>query len=108
MKNINTTIYENNGGCIIAVIKNGTKITNIVAGIEQADTTPAQIIEAMINGFEDADQYDPDNFGGADILEVADELEQSADIIADNTGSDVTMYTDAMGAAGRNLFGIEN
>lgn len=95
-------VYENNAGCIYAVVRKNEDLTNIVSGLEADDGV--SVIKAAQEGFPYADDYDPDNYSGASMNEVAAELDSTAAWIATITSNSVELYEKDMGCAGKKLF----
>ncbi len=101
--------YEDNAGFISAVVCDGDgKIENVVSGCEQwTDDTPADVIAAAKKGLPYCRYYNSDDYCGATADELAAELADGAELIAEITPESVELYPDDMGIAGRRLFGVE-
>lgn len=99
-------VYEDDGGQLHAVISESGTVVNIISGFEDGTISSSDFIEAAQNGFFYADEYDPHNYNGANIEDVAAELDESSDLISEITPNFVELYTDKMGAAGRILFDL--
>lgn len=104
MKKVN--VYENNGGMILAVVLDGEKAINIIGGFEDGALSTAEFVEAAQGGFEYADEYEPENFGGFSIKEAAESIESGSDLIAEVTANDYQVHTNKIGIAGSKLFSI--
>lgn len=114
MAEINVKIYEDNAGGIHAVVRTDGQITNFFTGLEFEYTeenhlTGADLIEAAKGGFEFADNYDPDEFGGKSLEDVVSEVEaeDTNTLIAEVAQDKATLYYDRMGAEGHYLWGYE-
>ena len=112
MKNIK--IYENNGGGIAAIIREGEKIVNILFGFEDGGLSYAEFIARAREGFPWADPYDPADHEGCSMEEVAAEIEDADpgviepdELIAEITERKIIIYPHAMGVAGEILFGLD-
>lgn len=100
-------VYEDNGGGIHAIVIKDAQITNIISGFEDGSMSKADFIEAAQIGFSDAYEFDPDNYSGLTMDDVAAEIESYDDLIAEITEGSVTLYPEKMGCAGIGLFEIE-
>ena len=100
-------VFEDNGGGIHAIVIKNAQITNIISGFEDGSMSKADFIAAAQIGFDYADDYDPDNYSGLTMEDVAAEIESSDDLIAEVTEDGVELYPEKMGCAGMGLFGIE-
>ena len=100
-------VYEDNGGGIHAIVIKDAQITNIISGFESCSMSKADFISAAQVGFEYADDYDPDNYSGQKMEDVADEIASYDDLIAEITEDNVELYPEKMGCAGMGLFEIE-
>lgn len=101
--------YEDNAGYISAVVYGDDgKINNVVSGCEQwTDDTPDNVIAAAKEDLPCCRDYDPDDYCGLTADDLASELEDGAELIAEITPESVELYPDDMGIAGRLLFGVE-
>ena len=100
-------VFEDNGGGIHAIVIENAQITNIISGFESCSMSKADFIEAARIGFDYADDYDPDNYSGLTMSDVADEIASYDDLIAEITEDSVELYPEKMGCAGMGLFEIE-
>ena len=100
-------VFEDNGGGIHAIVIKDAQITNIISGFEDGSMSKADFIAAAQIGFDYADDYDPDNYSGLTIEDVAAEMESSDDLIAEITEDSVELYPEKMGCAGMGLFEIK-
>lgn len=103
---VTVKIYENNAGGITAIVRDGDCITNIV-GCELWEDTPEEIRAALREGLPYCRDYDPDDYSGATMAEVAEEIESGDDWIATATPEGVELYPESMGNAGRKMFGVD-
>ena len=101
------SVYEDNGGMIHAVVMDGGEIKNIISGFEDETMSLDEFIAAAKTGFEWADEYDPENYSGLTMEQVAQEIIDLDDLIAEITPDGAEMYPEKMGTAGMILFGIE-
>lgn len=100
-------VYEDNGGGIHAIVIKDAQITNIISGFEDGSMSKADFIEAARIGFDYADDFEPDNYSGQKMEDVADEMASYDDLIAEITEDSVELYPEKMGCAGMGLFEIE-
>lgn len=100
-------VFEDNGGGIHAIVIKNAQITNIISGFEDGSMSKADFIEAAQIGFDYADDFDPENYSGLTMEDVAAETESSDDLIAEITEDSVELYPEKMGCAGMGLFEIE-
>ena len=100
-------VFEDNGGGIHAIVIKNAQITNIISGFEDGSMSKANFIEAAQIGFDYADDFDPENYSGLTMEDVAAETESSDDLIAEITEDSVELYPEKMGCAGMELFEIE-
>lgn len=117
---IETRVYENNGGGLIAITREDGTITGVYAGFEyEPCMKPADFIREAAEGFAYADPYDCDDWGGLSMEEVAAEVEdgdperaENDELVAVITGGQgsqsVELYTDRMGYAARRLLGVKD
>ena len=106
MKMTKVNVYENNGGMILAVVLDGERAINIIGGFEDGALSTAEFVEAAQGGFEYADEYEPENFGGFSIEEATESIESGSDLIAEVTANDYQVHTNKIGIAGSKLFSI--
>ena len=100
-------VFEDNGGGIHAIVIKDAQITNIISGFEDGSMSKADFIEAARIGFDYADDFDPDNYSGLTMEDVADEMASYDDLIAEITEDNVDLYPEKMGCAGMGLFEIK-
>ena len=101
------SVYEDNGGMIHAVVMDGNEIKNIISGFEDETMSRDEFVDAAKTGFEWADDYEPENYSGLTMEQVAQEISGLDDLIAEITPDGVDLYPEKMGTAGMILFGIE-
>lgn len=78
-KQYTTKFYEDNGGGIQAVtFDESGKITNVFGGFEDGTCTGLIVLEAARENWPDADPFEPYQWGGKSMEEVAEELEEAA------------------------------
>lgn len=78
-KQYTTKFYEDNGGGIQAVtFDENNKVVNVLGGFEANPGTGLSVLEAARENWPDADPFDPYQWGGKTMEEVAEELEESA------------------------------
>ena len=102
-----TEIYEDNAGFIHAIIRHGDNIINVITGLEQDDIPYNEFINAARWGFEDADEYDPDEYGGKSMEDVANEITSCFDPVAEITSDHIELHLSRMGLAAKRLFCID-
>lgn len=100
-------VFEDNGGGIHAVVMDDNEIKNILSGFEDETMSRDEFIDAAKAGFEWADEYEPENYSGLTMEQVAQEIIEQDDLIAEITADSVELYPEEMGIAGMILFGIE-
>jgi hypothetical protein len=106
-----TNFFEDNGGMIHAFTLEDGSVKNYLHGFEQSAWDVGELLRSAALGFEDADPYDPDEFGGVTLEEMYHEIAESDEIetpalIAEISPEWIALYPKAMGAAGRVLFGL--
>lgn len=101
------SVYEDNGGMIHAVVMDGNEVKNIISGFEDETMSRDEFVDAAKTGFEWADDYEPENYSGLTMEQVAQEISGLDDLIAEITPDGVDLYPEKMGTAGMILFGIE-
>lgn len=105
-----TKIYEDNAGGIHAVVLEDGKVINVLTGLEFEYTrenklTGLDLIHAAQSGFEYADDYDPDDYEGRSMEDVAEEIADTSDPIAYITLHKAELCYENMGSEGLYLFG---
>ena len=100
-------VFEDNGGGIHAIVIENAQITNIISGFEDGSMRKSYFIESAQTGFAYADDFDPDNYSGLTMEDVADEMASYDDLIAEITEDNVELYPEKMGSAGMGLFEIK-
>ena len=104
MQNIKVNVYEDNAGGINCIVRDGDKIVNVVPNCEMWEDSPEEIKSALMSGLPYCRDYDPDDYCGAIMEDVALEIE-AGELIAVATAEDLETYPDCMGIAGRKMLG---
>lgn len=102
-----TELYENNNGMLNAIVYKNNVVINIIGGFEDGKITAAEFIGAAYEDFFFADDFEPDNYMGLSINEVADEITSNDELVAEITDDYITLYTRKMGFAAKHLFGLD-
>lgn len=99
-------IYEDNAGNIFVIVEDGeNRILNLIQ--LPADITEDELRAACKEGWPDADPYDPAEYGGKSVSEMAIEIanERETNFIAEIAGYSMPIiFPDVMGMAGQKLF----
>ena len=101
-------VYEDNGGGLHAIVLSGDTVVNVLSGFEDGGLSTNEFIKAAQSGFADADEYDPSNYSGISLGAAAAEFAELDDIIAIITSTDVALYPENMGRAGKDLFSVSD
>lgn len=97
-------VYESDDGMIHAVVMNGDEIRTIVSGFEDENISRNAFVAAARSGFEQAEDYDPADYAGMDMVQAARQLEETDHLIAEITEDSMEMHPEKMGLAGHILF----
>lgn len=97
-------LYENNAGGLNVIVYKNDVVTNIIGGFEDGKITASQFIEAALEDFYFADDFEPENYMGLSINEVAEEIKNNDELVAEITDDYITLYTRNMGYAAKSLF----
>ncbi len=107
-----TLFYEDNGGGIHALVfdEDGS-VSNYLTGFQLDNWDVGELLRSAALGFEDADEYDPDEFNGTSLTAMFEEIVHSDAVeppmlIAEVSREEINIYPGAMGMAGRKLFGL--
>ena len=99
-------IYEDNAGNIFVIVEDGEgRVLNLIQ--LPSDITEDELRAACKKGWPDADPYDPDDYCGKSMDEMAIEIanEKGTNLIAEITGYSMPIiFPDVMGLAGQKLF----
>lgn len=99
-------IYEDNAGNIFVIVEDGEgRVLNLIQ--LPADITEEELRTACKEGWPDADPYDPDDYCGKSMDEMAIEIanERATNYIAEIAGYSMPIiFPDVMGLAGQKLF----
>ena len=106
MKKVN--VYEDNGGMVHVIVEEDGTPINIISGFEDGLLSKDEFIAAAQEGFDSADEYDADNYSGLSSEDVAAEISEQDDLIAEITPDSVELYAEKMGCAGKCLFEVED
>ena len=106
-----TSIYEDNGGGINAIVEQAGTVVNVIANLDLARDmtgrymTGEEIITEAKEGFQFADDYDSENFCGHDMLSVVEEIKSVDNLVVKVIGNKVVFYPEKMGMEAKWLFG---
>ena len=107
-----TKFYEDNGGQIHALVYGPDgALQNYLCGFEHDNFPVEELLQAALLGFPEADTYDPDDYYGTTLDEQAEWFDanpRDCDLIAEVSDNQISIYPNAMGIAGRILFGLHS
>lgn len=102
-----TFFYEDNGGGVHAIVTDNGNIANIITGFERDTWDISDLFFSARLGFPDADEYDPANFSGLNMIEAAHDIAMHDDLISHISADEITLHVNNMGEAGKALFQIK-
>lgn len=100
------SVYEDNAGGIACIVMEDGKLSNVVLDCEFWEDSPQEVKAALVDGLPYCRDYDPDNYGGTSMEDIAAEIAGANTLIAEATADGVEVYPEAMGCAGRRIFGV--
>lgn len=96
--------YESSDGHVFAIVYKGKEPINLVSEIESGSLIGADLVYAAKTGFQFADTYDPNDWGGVSLKDTVDEIEYRHEEIAEVFYDYVVLYNEYMGKVGKLIF----